>query len=452
MRLTSALHMRKWMVRLNHVVKYNNKWHEFRQLKIQESGDREALSSMGIKVYSMDEVVNSTPFLPPFEVPSPESLNPSPIKGPLARDETHPKWHSKVCYDYYDGTLFPMNYNLLTAKKLTKTVEVTEGLLPERVYDALDRIRHKGDVDHEAIKNLILETQLYDATQKKLPRDFVVPYIGWHPVNDRMATKMAYDVTKVSWQRKLNAEYGIPQHRKIKQLTLGLIRQADLYHSPNFPDLILNRSHFEKYILRQYFNRGDDYGRVNLKIPLSYAADEPISPLMSLEKAEATTKSLQLPDLYPMDAFAGVRPIQIYQDENNFPILEDQERFMHTSFCFKDYLGLRDTDYFMGRSLMTCFASAIGQARLLYGEDVSGVLPKPIVVQNIHTDGIRFNFGVFQLNTLDIGNPEGIKNIYWNENEVTELYSRCVMDKALPILENYNPDVFEKILAIHVHK
>ena len=36
-----------------------------------------------------------------------------------------------------------------------------------------------------------------DAVQKLLPRDFRVPYIGWHPVEDKMTPRNLYDHTKV---------------------------------------------------------------------------------------------------------------------------------------------------------------------------------------------------------------------------------------------------------------
>ena len=62
---------------------------------------------------------------------------------------------------------------------------------------------------------MIKDTQLFDATQKKLQLSWNVPYIGWHPVNDKMTTNMPYDVTAMSWGRKVRKEYGIPPARKM---------------------------------------------------------------------------------------------------------------------------------------------------------------------------------------------------------------------------------------------
>ena len=42
-----------------------------------------------------------------------------------------------------------------------------------------------------------------DAVQKLLPRDFRVPYIGWHPVEDKMTPRNLYDHTKVRRRMKM---------------------------------------------------------------------------------------------------------------------------------------------------------------------------------------------------------------------------------------------------------
>ena len=50
---------------------------------------------------------------------------------------------------------------------------------------------------------------------------------------------------------------------------------------------------------------------------------------------------------------------------------------------------------------MFAFAAAVGQARLLYGSSVEGQLPKPVVVNSVSTNGVWWEMGSFQLNTLD---------------------------------------------------
>ena len=66
----------------------------------------------------------------------------------------------------------------------------------------------------DLIISTIKDTLLFDATQKKLRKSYAVPYIGWHPVNDKMTTNMPYDVTHYSWGRNVRDEYGIPPGRR----------------------------------------------------------------------------------------------------------------------------------------------------------------------------------------------------------------------------------------------
>ena len=62
--------------------------------------------------------------------------------------------------------------------------------------------------------NEISSDTVGDDRQEKLKKSWAVPYIGWHPVEDKMFRKMPYDVTGISWGRKVKREYGIPLARK----------------------------------------------------------------------------------------------------------------------------------------------------------------------------------------------------------------------------------------------
>ena len=88
--------------------------------------------------------------------------------------------------------------------------------------------------------------------------------------------------------------------------------------------------------------------------------------------------------------------------------------------------------------------------RNIYGADVSGVLPKPVTVNVVTTDGRKFHFGVFQLNTLDLNGLDGVKNVFWHQPELEEMYEKCGYDKAVPTLKGYNPAVFDKLLTMYM--
>lgn len=68
-------------------------------------------------------------------------------------------------------------------------------------------------------------------------------------------------------------------------------------------------------------------------------------------------------------------------------------------------------------------------------------------MQLVQTDGRLFQFGVFQLNTLDLEN-DVVKNV-WFKTENIPLFSRCCYDAGKPILQGYNSDVIKHLFAFY---
>ncbi|CAB4065378.1 MRPL37 [Lepeophtheirus salmonis] len=358
MRLTRVLFRRKLPVRRNHPINFNNAWQEGRTLPLTDTDDRKVLTSMGIPVVSPQDVIQSS-YVMPYEVPEydpPKSI----IRENLPKDESHPLWKDRPVHTFGDRTYFPVNHQLDLAKNLTKTVELDVGL-PSRLIQSVE----KTSLSEEAlssVEDMIKETQMFDAIQKKLPFNYKVPFIGWHPVNDRMSSKTPYPVT-MSWQYKEARKYGIPLPRSTLNLTRGLFRLLDQF-CPEAKD-ILHRVNHEKQILRQYFNRLGSYTRVSVHLPFSVCH--------SLLRAHTLVNNYTnpVPDLANEDQFAA-------------------------------------------NSLMLSFASALGQARLLYGSQFSDVLPEPITVHFINTD---------------------VKNIFWHEKEMSSLYDVCEYVQGRPMFE-----------------
>jgi Mitochondrial 28S ribosomal protein S30 (PDCD9). len=73
-------------------------------------------------------------------------------------------------------------------------------------------------------------------------------------------------------------------------------------------------------------------------------------------------------------------------------------------------------------------------------------LPEPVTLQCVQTDGRLFHFAVFQLNTLDLDDVEGKKNIFWMLPRIP-LFSSCMYVKGKPLIEGYSPEVFSRLLA-----
>ena len=116
----------------------------------------------------------------------------------------------------------------------------------------------------------------------------------------------------------------------------------------------------------------------------------------------------------------------------------------------KQQQELRTPDSVYSRALTLGFLTALSQARLVYGNDIKGDLPNPVAVNFIHTDGCNFHFSAYQLNTLNLQDSNGIKNVFWHEENISRLYDVCDYVKAVPVLSGYNPEVFAKFAAMYL--
>ena len=97
--------------------------------------------------------------------------------------------------------------------------------------------------------------------------------------------------------------------------------------------------------------------------------------------------------------------------------------------------------------MLKSFATAVCYAKQKYGE-ITRELPEPISVQCVQSNGHWFYFSVFQLNTLDISDEEGTRNVWWSAPRM-ELYTKAQYDVGIPTLEGYNPEIFKKMLAFY---
>jgi len=193
---------------------------------------------------------------------------------------------------------------------------------------------------------------------------------------------------------------------------------------------------------------------VQLNSPLEYivTSPTPVKPYASQE-AVNETKKIALPDLGPLNCLSYFFENNVYREENSFALSDwKRDNVPHIHTCFEVHSGLAPQlfgdDHYFGRSLIMAFASGLAQARALYGDDISGVLPAPITVHFVNTDGKRFFFSVFQLNTMDANSD--IKNVFWHDPTVHSLYDQCNYVTGRPVIEGCNPEVANKLLSIYL--
>lgn len=100
---------------------------------------------------------------------------------------------------------------------------------------------------------------------------------------------------------------------------------------------------------------------------------------------------------------------------------------------------------FESRALVKAFTITSSYARTIFGENAKE-LDQPIVLQTVHFDKHRVQFGLFQLNTLDLNSEH--KN-YWFRKPIMELYEECKYSDGRPNLVNYNFNVFKTMCVLY---
>lgn len=432
---------------------FNNEWQKGRYLQVENLGFVEACQERGITVCKPEDIFTSHLPIDPENVPEDLHHIEPLVKGPIRTEQEHPYFHERPIRDYSTLAIgFPKGIQVECAKVLTKAVEVEEAL-PGRLLQSISELQLPDDIDDLA-KNVLMESRVYDATQKKLPVNAKVPYIGWHPVEDRMFRPMPYKLGDVSWNRRVKREYGIPEKRKNMNVTRGFLRICDMMASER-PGL-LNRIHLEETVSRQFLERGQDLLRFHLPLH-QVITDTRGLPAYADGQAVKGTENIPLPDIFPLEPHAHFQLKYVYNDEIVFPL-----KPIHSVACaqYQIHSGIEHINSFTkekyhndnlkARSLVNAFILALGQAKLKFGPEVKGELPSPVTVNFITTDGKRVQFSAFQLNTLDLDNPEGVKNIYWCDPTTEEMFGTCDYVKAIPTLENYNKQGFRKFAALYL--
>lgn len=75
-------------------------------------------------------------------------------------------------------------------------------------------------------------------------------------------------------------------------------------------------------------------------------------------------------------------------------------------------------------------------------------LPEPVTINCIQTDSRNFYFGCLQLHSLDLDSSQAAHNMFWVEGP-QPLFTKCDYVDNKPVLEGYNPEVLETLMALY---
>lgn len=182
-------------------------------------------------------------------------------------------------------------------------------------------------------------------------------------------------------------------------------------------------------------------------------------PSIANEQEIDETVNHKFIDMFPIFPTIDLKDENVY--DLNKANLTGQRDHIQTIFHINEDNLSNELD--LSRLMMFAFGSAYAQTQVnrnTFEVDSNMRLKTPVVVNAVSVSNQRFNYVVFQLNTLNLSDNNGVKNLVYYDTDENELYlNRPTLDKlpyptqknvqrlALRHLE-YNPEVFRKFLSI----
>lgn len=316
--------------------------------------------------------------------------------------------------------LFHQRTNALEGVKqalwLTKT-KLIEGLPPRLLSLGQDPANQIPDQD-ERVQNAIKHARFWDTTKPK-------------PTQDRYS--------KILLQNLLHLCASLqPTHPALGRRLLS-----------------------EKYSLAATWTRGKDLFQIRGMNGLLCTSMDPLPVLSEAEQVE-DTKEHVLETFYPVSPTIDLQQVNVYHQEKNSTGFREGYPFPHAhTLYFDDPKNPRCVlrpEQFQAKMVMFAFGNALARAHLQYGTEPRDLLERPVVVQVVGTNGRFFNFLVFQLNTTDLSEDSGVKNMVWMEKDL-ELYEYAkvrplIKKKEVQVpagLVGYNPETFRKFLSLYLN-
>lgn len=399
--------------------------------KILDFGVREQLESKKkVQVVDALEFLGLKPAtVPPqtFNIETPKSLDgaidDSLLPKPITNDKSHPDWHNQECsiYDEYSSLVAGLDQGL----NLTKTI-LAGRELPERI----NATKHENlsDEIHNKVQQAILNAHLLDAIQEKLPRDV-------HK--------------NKQYGRVYPREYGLPKWRRNQQLLTKLFYICDTTLASQ-GELNMTKTEFStEVIVKAPLTIDGQPILFDLKSPQLLFCRKGLEPYVN-EASKTQLLSQPLPNLYPLARTIHIHKKNIYRSEHKFPLRQGApfDRLNMVVFHFNKPFIKENDNQQLGRLLVHTFGVAAAYAKRLYGKDVID-LPEPLTINAIQTDSRNFSYGCLQLHSLNLdGDDAAARNVAWLQ-EPQSLFLKCDYVDGKPVLEGYNPKVFETLMAVY---
>uniref|UniRef100_A0A0K8TE31 Large ribosomal subunit protein mL37 n=1 Tax=Lygus hesperus TaxID=30085 RepID=A0A0K8TE31_LYGHE len=377
--------------------------------KLIDNGALKSLKERGIQVENALDVVNDKVVLP----------HKFPLK-PLITVEVSNAVELVQHFIFDDSNVLVSGLD--HAKNFTNSIEI--------LSESLNVATAESDFSrHDLVKRCIKSSLLYDAYQEKLPK--------------------RTDPERPAWN--FPRDYGITDRRRNLLLCNRMIQ---LCSSLN-PQLLAHRRTLSDATFRVPLERDGEKVLMSLRADILLTSSEELeAPSTSIDVNE-NKKDEDVPDLHPMTSTVSltkeITPVNQLVDSSPF-VYGFSKCNVHTAIVHynsTETANIHDLDVsqdqFLSRSLMKAYAFALAEARRRYGADIEN-LPHPVTVQCVHTDSKDFHFAVLQLNTVKDNTLTDERNFYWSL-PIQTLYETCEYSSGKPVIEGYNPSVFNTLLA-----
>jgi len=415
MRITQALYKHN----IGRLIKWQ--WRAQRKKTVVETNAHKILASRNVPIVDAKEILHE-PILEAYKQDRQPFIDNvvGPVQLPPKMDSTHPSWHDDPCLVYGDHSV--LVDGLEQAKVFTNSVEPPDGgpTLPQRHRELYEAYRLPDQDEH--VRRAVLASVLFDAVQVKLP--------------------VRKDPARPAW--KFPRDYGIPNARRNGLIVSRLLQLCESsVGNMSSGKVIAKDVHFKVPV------PGIGNVSLNVRADLLLLSDTAVDPCADDVPGE-------LPDLSPLDCTISLDEVNIYDKDEFVSPVTGKFNNIHTAFVYYDETEVKNLyetpvleTQILGRSLMKSYAFAVANAKSKYGEHLKE-LPEPVTLQCVHTNSQWFHFSVFQLNSLASHKEDGKKNIYW-QTPLLNMYNSCVFEEGVPVLEDYNPEVFKHFLSFYMN-
>ncbi|CAF0708667.1 unnamed protein product [Brachionus calyciflorus] len=306
-----------------------------------------------------------------------------------------------------------------------------------------------------SVKNSIKNEDL--SSQDEMVKNYLRQALAFNPARDPCPPlKIPNDPKFI-----IGKQYGTPHQKQMFILLSNLIRLSNANIFQKNPTSILTREVMENCNLETILNRGGDLISVNQNLNFVILGKNSLPQIASNDDIEKT-RDYKFINMYPIFPTIDLKEQFVY-DLNKPNLIDNRSninnKLIHTVINLNDDSFTNEQD--ISRLVMMTFGTAYAQANLLkLKTNQDGALQSPLVVNGVSVTNQRFNYVTFQLNTLNLKDNNGVKNlVYYDDDSQNEIYlNRPTLDKLpYPTQKNiqrlalrnlqYNPSVFEKFMA-----